>query len=537
MNNFSSKFLKTSWFYLVLYFFVLLFPSMIISGDGFTKALYPFLFLLGIISHYRYFYWATLPFFILSPFILYYEFTYGTPPDITLWFTLLGSSQAEASAYASSLNVPLLSVLILSYIALFILFYRYLPRTPINLPIPLRIFFLCLIFIPIIRAIKADGAFQQRYLDLYRHYKQSYPMNLMMGYPAAQMEVNKIKNFIKTQDHIQCALQPITNKKAQTVVVVIGESARRDRLSLYGYQTNQTTPYLQQMRKDLWVFDNMVSAAFMTSRSVPAILTGRVEDSDHLYPSFLNAYNSAGYKTYWLSAQAKFGEYDSLVSAYAQAAQQTKFLNQHSYSASLHDFYDEELLPDFTKALNQNPTQNKLIVLHLYGSHADFSKRYPPSFNKFSDSYDNSIRYTDFILSKVIEQLKQHNGVSSMLYTSDHGLNLGQCPENPSSHLDMKSNYEVPLIMWASSEWRNQYPDMAKHLDNTQHMPLSAENLMPTLLNLGHIQCPSLSDHLSLFAPNLQQHPRKVITFKNTVNYDTSKDNQECHLIESTVTH
>lgn len=528
-----DKFKKTRLSFLI-YILALLLPSIIISADGFSKALYPLLFLIGLVSHYRYFFWITLPFYLLSPFIIYYEIIYDTPPDITLWFTLLGSSQTEASAYMSSLNLPLLIALILGYIILFIFFYRSLPEGKINLPLPLRIFFLCLILIPVIRTVKADGDSQQRYLNLYRHYKQSYPMNLLMGYPAAQMEVDKIKSFIKDQDDIQCSLHTKT-KEPQTIVVVIGESARKDRLSLYGYTANKTTPYLEKIRSELWIFEDMISAAFITSRSVPAILTGKIDDSDHLFPSFLNAYNAAGYKTYWLSAQAKFGEFDSLVSAYAQSAQNTKFLNQHSYSTSLHDFYDEELLPDFNQALKKNPKQNKLIVLHLYGSHADFSRRYPATFDKLNNSYDNSIRYTDFILSQVIEQLKKQNGVSTLLYTSDHGVNLGQCTDNPSGHLDMKTNYQVPLIMWASSAWKHQYPDMAQQLNQVKSTPLSAKNLMPTLLDLGHIECPTLSTDLSLFSSKPSQHTRHVLTLNKIVNYDESEDDDECHLIEKNI--
>ncbi len=532
MNIFKIIFSNKPKLCFVIYVLVLLLPSVIISGDGFTKALYPLLFLVGLVSHYRYFFWITLPFYLISPLILYYEIIYDSPTDITLWFTLLGSSQTEAQAYLSSVNYVLALLLIVIYLILLPIFYYLIPKQKIMMPLWLKVFLLCLIFIPIARYFKTEGNSEQRYLNVYRHYKQSYPMNLLMGYPAAKMEIERIKDFVKGQNQIQCTAQVSKNKQPRTIVVVIGESARRDRLSLYGYKNNPTTPFLDKRRDDLWVFDNMISGSFITSRSVPALLTGRVEDSDQLFPSFLNAFNSAGYKTSWFSAQAKFGEYDSLVSAYATAAQQRKFLNQHSYSTSLNDFYDGQLLPDFKQALAEDPQQDKLIVLHLYGSHADFKKRYPAEFDVLNDPYDNSIRYTDYLLDQVIQQLQQHGGLSSMLYISDHGLNLGECQDNPSTHLDMKSNYEVPFIMWASKDWKHQYPAYAHTLAQSQHQALSAENLMPTLLSLGQISCPTLSQPYSLFTSDLDQQKRKVLTLtQGRIDYDESRNDDQCHLI------
>ncbi|AOA59848.1 hypothetical protein BFG52_03230 [Acinetobacter larvae] len=514
---------------------MLLIPSAIISGDGFVKALYPLLFLLGLIAHTRRFFWITLPFFILSPAVIYYEIVYDSPTDITLWFTLLGSSQSEASAYLSSINIALSTTLLLAYACMLVVFIRFIPNQKIKLPIWLRILFLCLVFIPIARYIKTEGDSQQKFLNVYRHYKQSYPLNILFGYQAAHLEVNRVKQFIANQDKIQCSIQSSnTAAPATTTVVVIGESARRDRLSLYGYQTNNTTPRLNQRRDDLWVFDNMVSGAFITSRSVPALLTGRVEDNDHLYPSFINAMNAAGYKTYWFSAQAKFGEFDSLVSAYASAAQQHKFLNQHSYSTSLHDFYDEELLPDLDQALAENKDQNKLIVLHFYGSHADFRRRYPKQFDIFKDPYDNSIAYTDYLLDQVIQKLEKQGGLSNMLYVSDHGLNLGQCQDNPSGHLDMKSNYDVPFIMWASPAWKKQNPTWSQQLKQAEQQALSAENIFPTLLDSAEIHCQNQSNQLSILNPQRPQHARKVLTLMQTVDYDQATDDDECHLVPHT---
>ncbi len=268
----------------------------------------------------------------------------------------------------------------------------------------------------------------------------------------------------------------------------------------------------------------------MTSKSVPTLLTGKLNGTDNLSPSIVNAFNAAGYKTYWFSAQSQYGEYDSLVSAYASSAQETQFLTQHSYSASLETHYDEELLKSFDRALAEK-THHKFIVLHLYGSHADFTKRYPPQFNKFKDTYDNTVLYTDYLLNEVIQKLKATNVDANLIYTSDHGLNLGECKENSSLHLDMKNNFDVPLIMWSSSSWKQHHPEMASTLSKEQSSAISSINILPTLLDMRGIHCKNISQERSLFNSKYKTYPREILATSETVNYDKGHDDSQCHLV------
>jgi lipid A ethanolaminephosphotransferase len=87
-----------------------------------------------------------------------------------------------------------------------------------------------------------------------------------------------------------------------------------------------------------------------------------------------------------------------------------------------------------------------LIVLHQMGSHGPaYSRRYPPEFEEFrpachtrelsectreeiTNAYDNSLLYTDYFVSKVIELLKENtpNYETAMFYVGDHGESLGE---------------------------------------------------------------------------------------------------------------
>lgn len=132
--------------------------------------------------------------------------------------------------------------LILPYLLLIPFFYAQIPAQRLQLPLWFRIIGLSLICSPIYRFAQAETP-TLGYLSVYRHFKQSYPLNLVLGYPAAKMEVQQVKNYTTAQNQIQCSTTTASSAP-QTIVLVLGESARRDRLSLYGYTQNHTTPYL-----------------------------------------------------------------------------------------------------------------------------------------------------------------------------------------------------------------------------------------------------------------------------------------------------
>jgi len=530
MSAFFTRLAQNRIFCLWVYNTLLLLPSAFISGDGLGKEFYPLLIVLALCNHYRRFFWVMLPVYLLAPFALYYEISYRVPPETSLWLTLLGSSNTETLAYLGHARYGLALALLLPYLLLLPFFYRVLPRQPFRLPLIWRLAGIALLYVPIQRFYQekdhVDG-----YLSLYRHYKLSYPLNFVMGYPAAKIEIGRVKAIVATQQGMSCSSENSpAGTQAQTVVMVIGESARRDHLSLFGYGP-QTSPEMNAYGKQLWRFGNTIATAFETTGSVPTILTGQLVGDGNLPPSFLTAFNSAGYKTYWFSNQAQYGEYDSLVSAYAAAANQRVFLHQHSYSMSLSTIYDEALLPYLDGALQDPASGKKLIVLHLYGSHPDFSMRFPAAFKRFADPYDNSILYTDHVLAQIIGRVQAQGGVSTVMYVADHGLNLGQCP-GQSYHLDQKSNYEVPMMLWASSAWRAQNAGLVRRLDAAQPLPLTTETIMPALLTMAHVSCPALAQEHSLFSPGVATSLRRVKTFAGVVPYDHSDDNAQCHLAE-----
>ena len=134
--------------------------------------------------------------------------------------------------------------------------------------------------------------------------------------------------------------------------------------------------------------------------------------------------------------------------------------------------YDEVLVSGLKERILSSQKNKILIVLHTSTSHGPtYSKKYPKQFEVFSpvcdgvelskcsaeeliNAYDNTIVYTDYILSRVVGELQELKGYrSSMIYVSDHGESLGE--KNLYMHglplsLAPKHQYEIPFIVWSS---------------------------------------------------------------------------------------
>ena len=241
--------------------------------------------------------------------------------------------------------------------------------------------------------------------------------------------------------------------ETQIYVLVIGESLRRDHMSLYGYQYD-TTPNLKNRQSQLMVFDQVYSPAPVTILSVPISLSNirfdQMQDKSHYADNIVSLANHADFKTYWISNQGKTNKKTSVISVIANMAQQKKW----------NEFvgYDEEIQDDFLDAINDPTDKKKLIILHTYGSHEPACNRFPESeLKQFSDQaddncYDSSIAYTDNFIENLLRQLDDKP--ASLIYFSDHALQRLGSDNNIHYHHGVnnprKEAYEIPLLIWYS---------------------------------------------------------------------------------------
>jgi glucan phosphoethanolaminetransferase (alkaline phosphatase superfamily) len=344
------------------------------------------------------------------------------------------------------------------------------------------------------------------------------------------------------------AYQANPDAAPQLVVMVIGESSRYDRWSINGY-ARATNPLLAQ-EPNLVTLPDVITSVSATRLSVPVILsrkpaTQSLKDG-FSEKSFITAFKEAGYKTFWLSNQISFGEFDTPVSVFAKEADVVDFLNLGGFSDNSN--YDEVLFTPLHHAV-RDPAPKKLIVLHTLGSHWNYSRRYPRQFDQWqpslygvdkpvytdlriktrlNNSYDGSILYTDWFLDHVIGTLKETGQPASMLYVADHGQTLydNSCRLAFHGH-NTQYEFHVPAFVWYSDAYGARYPDKVFQLLRHRKARLATENMFHTLLDMADLRYPDEHPEWSFVNARFKQHKRYVDSYGWT-DYDNAVMKGDC---------
>ena len=385
-------------------------------------------------------------------------------------------------------------------------------------------------------------------VDDYRMRNQLYPVNICYNLYLAFERNAASENYREASRDFKFDARSEHSATAPEVyVMVVGETARAHNFSLYGYPRN-TNPLLAKT-PGIKAFPNVTTQSNTTHKSVPMLLSAAsAEDFERLFheKGILAAFKEAGFHTVFISNQLPN---HSFIDFLGEQADEHYFLKKEDASQGNH--YDEDLLQkldeilplaDASSSAHYHYRYRKLfVVLHSYGSHFNYQERYPRSFAYFKpdsrseaksenrrdllNAYDNTIRYTDYILHGIIERLQKWEGVqtktdgvydqptSAMLYTSDHGENIFDDERSLFLHAAPKaSDYElhVPFIIWTSDGFSKQYPDILKALgENRSKQVQSSLSAFHTMLGIGGIQTRYRLDEYSVASG--KYHPTELL--------------------------
>jgi len=258
-------------------------------------------------------------------------------------------------------------------------------------------------------------------------------------------------------------------------VLVIGESETRNHMSAYGYQ-RETTPWLTQFAKDpgTLLFKNPYSNH---THTVPVLTYALSEKNQYNQVPLAKAYslieiaNAAGFDTYWISNQERYGAWDTPVAEIASTAKHQVWLNGE-VGANIKTAYLDEELPIKTPDLKN--VENALIVFHLMGEHLTYADRYPAVYQKFDESgtkrdeYDNAVLYTDFVLSRIYDLVKDNPHFQGLIYFSDHGEepDLGKGHESTKFTNQMS---RIPFVAHFSDSYRSANPALFETLKGQEN--------------------------------------------------------------------
>lgn len=313
-------------------------------------------------------------------------------------------------------------------------------------------------------------------------------------------------------------------------VFVLGESATRNRWSLYGYG-KRTTPAMDAIRPELCIYSDVIASSSNTSDAMRFLFTDATpERQDNMPCTMSQVLQSLGFRCALYSAQARWGMYDGIESFLFSGCEAIRFVSEDLHCER---HYDMRLLSGLDEELAV-PNHPLAVFLHLNGSHSPPARSYPPDFAPFppddtpdattgtnplktSNHYDNSIAFTDKLLGKIVRRLNQLNRPAALIYISDHGESVNSTHWRNAAD---SSVWEIPMIIWFSPLFRTAYPETVRAAQRAQNLPLQSERLLPGLLSIYQVDGYGTSEE-NFMKPTYKAAPRLIrnerLTYERTL--------------------
>ncbi|MGK3114918.1 phosphoethanolamine transferase EptA [Candidatus Pantoea formicae] len=308
-----------------------------------------------------------------------------------------------------------------------------------------------------------------------------------------------------------------TEQKKTLVVLVVGETGRAENFSLGGY-ARETNPKLK--KQQVIYYPDASSCGTETAISVPCMFSNMPREHydanlAHHQEGVLDILAHAGVSVLWR-------ENDGGCKGACDRVPHTD-MTQWKLPQYCHDGFclDDVLLHRFDNYVDSLHNDG-IIVLHQMGSHGPaYYQRYPESFRRFTptcdsnqiqdcdhqalvNTYDNSLLYTDDMVSRTIDKLKALSDRFNvaLIYLSDHGESLGEHGMylHGAPYLFAPSQQtHIPLLMWMSPGYAAAY-----HIDESclrqqaAKEKVSQDNLFHTVLGLFNIQTQEYQPQLDM---------------------------------------
>ncbi|CAM3334421.1 MULTISPECIES: phosphoethanolamine transferase [Thalassospira] len=314
---------------------------------------------------------------------------------------------------------------------------------------------------------------------------------------------------------------PDGDNKPTLMFLVIGETARAQSVAANGY-TRPTSPFTSQI-DGMLAFQDVSSCGTATAVSVPCMFSpmdhaGYDGDVARHSESLMDVLTHAGVDVLWK-------ENDEGCKGVCDRVRHIDISpDDFPGDCVLGTCFDAVMLRGLEGEVASGEPHDQLIAFHLMGSHGPtYYKRYPDEHRAFvpdcprSDiencsaeelinTYDNTIRYTDFIVAQLTERLKAYQDDYNvvLLYVSDHGESLGEGGlylHGAPYMLAPTEQTKVPMMIWMS----DGYAD-ANRIERdclaaqAQTGRFSHDNLFSTVLGAMHVATGLYRPETDIFA-------------------------------------
>jgi len=419
---------------------------------------------------------ANAPWAFFSGFLAAFIILYDAPISSGMMQSLLQTNWRETSEQLSRYVLPAL----ISFAAFFVYFFmaRQLSTAPLKHRNTLMACGLWgvvgLIYLPY-AGFEAYERFDIT-LDTY-FYRQAYPVNLLETSYAAihEHQIREHRNI-----HLP-AIPPLLGGERKIFVLIIGESTRAHSFEEIGQKLGFFGRY-----PDLVYFRDTLAQSNFTDASIPMLLTGArtLQDIQHI-PRLIDWQNAAGCVTAVISNNTS---YDFSRGATIRDIAGDSGITHHTR-------YDHDMLATVDGVLATTAPRHLCLILHMAGSHFDYSARYRNEFEHYPvagneqqrlrAAYLNSVVMVQDFIARLIDRLSISEGQTVLVYTSDHGENLMEIEGLKEHVTNRPTEYElqVPMLFWANRNYREKHQAKWEQLVNNHRLPVSNREVLPTLLD------------------------------------------------------
>jgi len=296
-------------------------------------------------------------------------------------------------------------------------------------------------------------------------------------------------------------------------ILVVGESARRDSWSAYGY-SRATTPMLESLKGEIVLLQDAVADANLTEWSVPIIMTGLPPEGfsiANVHGNLLDLAREAGFRTAWLVNQDP-----SISVSFGIDADYLEYPPDFKSNINGRHTLDGSLLPAYAREIARSG-QARFIGIHMMGAHWEYYRRYPESFGRFGpaggaaslsmvsmmlddeksqsavvDAYDNATLYTDWFLGRLIEEARALKVPATLTFFPDHGEDL-QLLDHEAGHGQpnyTRHAFEIPAFVWMNDAYRRAHPQIAAGIAANASKEIRSHNVFFTEADLMGVKWP-----------------------------------------------
>lgn len=445
------------------------------------------------------------PLYVLTAADLFMLFNYGNRLS-SAYIGILLTDYSEAGEFASTFLQPILiSLFIMGAVYLpGLVALRRLPPPPRNRVAGISALVLLLTYsAQFASTYRNEDSFRFAALDVLGKELGSPMGGVFQGGLALILNHESRMYLEKRKSHSFAHVSAAGVSPGSIFVWVIGESSRPHNWGLMGY-ARETTPRLQAMTGVVALPDLLANAPHTEASVLSMLSLNSLKDWNTLLSerTIISVFNQAGFKTYWLSVQEADG-WGGMIQHVAVEARQRKYFDRARDSVLV-----DELR---TIVENKSSAEPLFVVLHTKGSHWHYSRRYPISFEKFKDgtsprerlvdAYDNSVLYTDWIISQIIQTVAQTHDDAAVLYVSDHGQNLLDDEKQLRGHA-FGNTYDLHTagLLWLSPELQKKRRVKVANLEKHQRLPISMADLPHSILDIAGVRVDGFNATRSLFS-------------------------------------